>query len=463
MKRLSFYYLLISILIPFLIISCSKEDTRGGYPVVGVDGVKDIYIFEDHSEALIHWIKRGYKDCILINVDEHDDIRYIPEHKIQKLKKFAKNRKWDEIANSHDRGVPSLFTLADFIYAAYRLGVIKKLYWVSPSGFLKWPNIQKGAQELLRAFGYPEDIIKTFKANGRVAEGKIYGLDVVLTSVENLPELDEPVLITFDVDYFSNSLWKLKKGELDIFTKFFSSIKKKNLHVKDVSIAYSVNGGYTEAIYRYLGDEVVFLMKRPDVAINRAYPELWKLRERGFKQYRKQKYIEALEVFENALETFPDDASLLGGKAAVLTMLNRNREALTVIKEAVKISPEYAHLYVFLARELGKKRDHKWARVYLDEYLKIHPNSYYGLITYGDVLYDNALDEEAFKYYSMILRMYDDVNAYMYAADALFHLRRFQEAKMYYQRGLTLLSEIGYRSLRNYPESVRNMRYLGLL
>jgi len=462
MKRASFFILFL-ILIPLLIISCSRGDTGGRYPVVGVDGVKDIYIFEDHSEALVHWMKRGYKDCILINVDQHDDLRYIPEYKIQRLKELVKNRQWDEIANSHDRGVPSLFTLADFIFAAYRLGVINKLYWVSPSGLLKWPDIQKGAQELLRAFGYPGEIIKTFKADGRVAEGRIYGLDVVLTSVENLPELDEPVLITFDVDYFSNSLWKLKTGELDIFSRFFSMLKKKRLHAKDVTIAYSVNGGYTEPIYRYLGDELKQLLGKPGIAVDRNYPELWRIRDRGFRYFRKKGYEESLVVFDEGLKRYPDEPSLLGGKAAVLTMMGRYDEALINIEKAVEVEPEYAYLYVFLGRSLGQQGRIKEARRYLDVYLKIDPGSYYALITYGNVLYDNANDNEAFEYYSRILSMYEDVNALMYAGDALFHLRRFQDAKIYYHRGLTLLNEIGYRSLRNYPESVRNMRYLGLL
>ncbi len=454
---------IVCVFLTFLFVfSCSRNEV-GNYPVIAVDTIENINVYEDHSEALIHWLKQGYRDLVLINIDEHDDLRFIPEHKIERLKRLVVNKKWKEIQKAHDVGVPSLFTLADFIYAAYRLGVVKKLYWISPSGFLKWPDIEKGAHELLRAFGYPEEIIKNFKADGRIAKGRIYGLEVMLTSVENLPMIKEPVLVTFDVDYFSNSLWKLKKGELYIFSEFFSKIKKKNIRVKDVSIAYSVNGGYTEAIYRYLGDEVAMLLKRPDLATSNDYPELWKIREEGFKYYRRQEYQKSLKIFEEGITKFPADASFLGGKAAVLTMFDRKKEALAIIKKAVEISPGYAYLYVFLARELGKKKDYKWARVYLDEYLQLYPDSYYGLITYGDVFYDNAQDEEAFKYYSRILEMYDDVNAYMYAGDALFHLRRFDEAKRYYQKGLLLLSEVGYRSLRNYPEAVRNMRYLGLL
>ncbi len=55
-------------------------------------------------------------------------------------------------------------------------------------------------------------------------------------------------------------------------------------------------------------------------------------------------------------------------------------------------------------------------------------------MAYGDIFYDNERDEEALKVY--------------------------QEAMTYYERGLKLLNEVGYKSLRNYPESVRNMNII---
>ncbi len=399
----------------------------------------------------------------MVNVDQHDDLRFIPEYKIQRLREYTKKGLIDEINKSHDRGANSLFTVADFIFAAYKLGIIKKLYWVSPSGFLEWDDIEKGAAAFLRAFGYSEDIIKTFKKDGKVVKGKIFGLEVVLTSIRNLPHIKEPVLFSVDVDYFPNAIRKKKKRDLEFFKEFFYYLREKNIHIRDLGVAYSVNGGYTEAVYRYIGDELIYLLKHPEIASSGDFPEVWRYRERGFVLFRKGQYSDAMKVFSEALLKYPDEPSLIAGKAAVLVLSGEHKEALPLIKGLIETFPEYSYLYVYLGRILGDRKDLRGARGYLEEFLKIQPASYYGLITYGNVLYDNDRDHEALVFYNKILTMYEDVNAYMYGGDALFHLKRFQEAREYYLKGLGLLNEVGYRSLRNYPESVRNMRYLGLM
>jgi hypothetical protein len=98
-------------------LSCQKQS----YPVAAVDPISDIVMVEDHSEVFVQWMKAGYKDMVLVNVDHHDDLRLIPEHKINRLISMYKDKKWDEILLERDRGVRSLYILGDFIYAAYRL------------------------------------------------------------------------------------------------------------------------------------------------------------------------------------------------------------------------------------------------------------------------------------------------------------------------------------------------------
>jgi len=442
--------------------SCSGRKIEQ-YPVIGINDINDVGVYEDHSEVLLRWLKRDFKDVVLVNVDEHDDLRFIPEKKIHKLRKLVEERDWNGIASAHDRGAHSLFTLADFIYAAYRLGIVKKLYWVSPSGFLKWNELQKGAEELLRAFGYPERVIKTFKVENGAVRGRIFGLEVVLTSLENLPEIDEPVLFSIDVDYFYNSIKKQKKGEIDIFREFFKELRNKKIHVMDITVAYSVNGGYTPAVYRYLGDEILELLANPEMASKDNFPLLWRYRQQAMLAYFKGEIETASKTLNEALEKFPQEPSLMAGMVAVLAIEGKHNRALKLLSSLIKQSPRYAYLGIYLGRSLSEKGALVPSLNYIKQFLKIHPNSYYGLMAYGDALYNNAKDQQAFEYYKRILSFYEDVNAYMYAADALFHLKRFQLARQFYHRALLLLKEVGYRSLRDYPESVRNMRYLGMM
>jgi tetratricopeptide (TPR) repeat protein len=438
------------------IISCERQT----YPVAAVDPIPDIHLVEDHSEVLVDWMKKGYKNKILINVDHHDDLRYIPEHKINHLQQLFKEKKWDEILRERDKGVQSLFVLADFIYAAHRLGIVERLYWVATSGLLEAGDREGGARSFLRAFGYPDEIINTFRQDSNAVTGNIFGITVTISSIKNLPEIKEPILLTIDNNYFSNRIQKTGATELMVIKDFLTHLQTKKLEIQHLSIAYSVHGDYTPITDRHLAEEIFHILQHPEIIKNTAIPKIWGIRDRGFALLRSQRGNDALTVFSEFLPAFPDEPTLILGKAIALSMMEKDSEALSTIRELLIQNPEYDYVYLYLGKNLGSKGMVQRAQTYLEEYLKRHPGSFYGLMTYGDIFYHNKMDKEAFEMYQRVLVQGEYINAVMYAGDALFHLGKHQEAMKYYERGLGLLNEVGYRSLRNFPESVRNMTTL---
>jgi tetratricopeptide (TPR) repeat protein len=434
-------------------LSCQNQS----YPVAAVDPVTDIVIVEDHSEVLVRWMKAGYKDMVLVNVDHHDDLRLIPENKINRLISLYKDKKWDEILRERDRGVRSLYILGDFIYAAYRLGIVKKLHWVATSGFLHYEDIEQGAVALLKAFGYSDDIISTFKKSGDAVTGTIFGLEVTISSMEGLQQIREPVLLTIDTDYFPNKMEKAQSGELAVLNDFFMQLKNKNMHVQNVSIAYSMHGDYAPVTARHIGDEIAHGFLHPEIFITHTFPELWIYRDKGFGLLRNGFYNNSLEVFIEALDIYKDEPTLLLGKAVSLAFIGKDDQAFQVMAKILLIKKEYDYAYKFIGSSLGKEEQMDRAVRYLKEYLQLHPESFHGLMSYADTLYDDGRDEEALDIYKKVLKKDEYVNAVMYAGDALFHLKRYKEALSYYEKGMSLLNEIGYRSLRDYPESARNM------
>ena len=435
------------------ILSCQNQN----YPVAAADPISDIVMVEDHSEVLVQWMQAGYKELVLVNVDHHDDLRLIPEYKINRLVSLYKDKKWDEILPERDRGVRSLYILGDFIYAAYRLGIIKKLHWVATSGFLHYEDMEQGAAALLRAFGYSDDIISTFKKSGNAVTGTIFGLEVSISSMEGLPKIKEPVLLTIDSDYFPNKIEKTQSGELSVLNDFFKNLGSKNLMVRHLSVAYSVYGDYTPVTARHIGDEIAYGFQHPEIFKQQTFPELWIYRDKGFGMLRKGFHEDALNTFIEALDIYQDEPTLLLGKSLSLAFNKKDDESFQTLAELLLIKKEYDYAYIFIGSRLGKEKKIERAERYLKEYLRLHPDSIHGLMSYADVLYDDGRDEEALNIYKKVLNRDEYVNAVMYAGDALFHLKRYKEALTYYERGMSLLNEIGYRSLRNYPESVRNM------
>jgi tetratricopeptide (TPR) repeat protein len=444
------------ILFLFLVFfSCQAQSL----PVVGIDPVTEITVVEDHSEVLVDWIKKGYRDMVLVNIDQHDDLRLISEARIKRLIALAEGKSRDEIIRAGRMGDRSLYTLADFIYAAYRLGIVRKLYWVATSGLLEAGDSLEGARMFLRAFGYPEDVISTFQRDGDAVTGSIFGLEVTISSIGNLPAIREPVLLTVDVDYFPNLMLKKKAGELQALKNFFSNLKSKKLRVRHLSIAYSVNGAYTPVTDRHIGDELVSLFKAPGI-LDKSVPSLWEIKDRGFGYIRGGDYSAALAVFEDALVSYKEEDDMLLGKAVSLSLAGDDRDAFNVIESLIVRAPEYDYVYLYLAKKLDDKGHPERARRYIEAYLKRHPDSYDALMAYGDSFYNAGDDETALRVYADISANGEYISPIMYSGDALVHLGRYQEAMNYYNKGMLLMKEVGYRSLRNFPESARNMKIL---
>jgi tetratricopeptide (TPR) repeat protein len=275
--------------------------------------------------------------------------------------------------------------------------------------------------------------------------------------MEGLPKIKEPVLLTIDSDYFPNKIEKTQSGELSVLNDFFKNLENKNLEVRHLSVAYSVYGDYTPVTARHIGDEIAYGFLHPEIFKQKTFPELWIYRDKGFGQLRNGFHEDALNIFIEALDIYPDEPTLMLGKAVSLAFMKKDDEAFQVMKELVRIKKEYDYAYKYIGSSPGMKEHMERAVLYLKEYLRLHPDSFHGLMSYAGILYDDGRDEEALHIYKKVLNRDEYVNAVMYAGDALFHLKRYKEALTYYERGMSLLNEIGYRSLRNYPESVRNM------
>jgi hypothetical protein len=363
-----------------MVLACSIE--KEDHPVVMQDPIADITVVEDHSEVLVEWMKKGYKDMVLVNVDHHDDLRYIPAHKIYRLRKLYEEEKWDEI--HAERDMPGgLYAVSDFIYPAYKLGIIKKVYWVSTSDLLDIGELEKGGEALMRLFNFPSSVISSFQVKDGVYTGNMYGVDVTITTMKGLPAIREPVLLSIDLDYFSNMIDQTGFYEIDVLRDFFKYLKSKEMPVIDISLSYSVNGDYTPITDRYLGEEIVQIFRDPSLIFKaEALPVEWIVRDYGFSLLRKEHPAKAYDFFYRAVRgrTIKDYPVLKLGKAASLSLLDMDEEAFEILQNLLHDYPQYDSVYLYLAKANGRDGKIKWAERYFREYLERHPD--YGARVY---------------------------------------------------------------------------------
>lgn len=425
--------------------------------VLGKDTIENILMVEDHSEVLLEWLQKGYQEKIVVFVDRHDDLRNVPEQKIEQLTKLYKKEKWEEIAANRDRGTEGLFTLGDFLYPAYRLGVIKKLYWVNNSPFLLEKELESAGKQMLKGLNYPDAVINTFKRKYNSIRGSIYGLDVTISTLENLPIIEEPVLLSIDIDVFERDLPRMSYSGLMVLQDYWRKLRNKRMKVQHLSIAYSNRGNYTGMSQRHMGDELELIFTHPEIP-TQGFPEMWITRDRAFALLRQGGYAQAALAFAVAREAYPDEHSFKLGSAIAFAMMGKDDKALSTLEELVYLSPESDYAYISIGNMLGSK-DQK-ARYYYSEYLRRHPGSYHGFLAYGNFFYERGRYKEALNLYRSALVQFLDVNTIIACGDALMQLGEYKDAGMYYMKGLQLLPTVGYRSVKQYPQLMKYMRRL---
>jgi len=207
---------------------------------------------EDHCHAYGLWKEQGYQDAVCVHVDAHLDVmdRGFDD---DTLKRAASVNSVEGLKNCLS---PNFLPwggihCGNYLYPALKEGLVTHLVWVVPKEMVEGSLLLDFAYEEL-----PNWVELTFEEHesltlkGRTVEGILAGQRLTICTSENLPQLDleKPVLLDIDVDYFQNQndeIWQTP-GELH---------SELNLSKVDcLTIAYSVDGGYTCLEHRYLGE-----------------------------------------------------------------------------------------------------------------------------------------------------------------------------------------------------------------
>ena len=186
-------------------------------------------LMEDHRDAYFLWKEIGLKGLPCLHVDAHLDVS-------------------DLKAPGNELVYSPEINCGNFLLPAMRENIVSSLIWVIPEHL-------PGGEELLD-WSYTElqnwlhlelSDYMSLKQVGRRVEGTLLGKPFVICFSEDIPDLQGPVLLDIDVDYFlspTDEVWQSPATLAE--------------HVAGVSpaattIAYSLLGGYTPPKHRYLG------------------------------------------------------------------------------------------------------------------------------------------------------------------------------------------------------------------
>lgn len=204
----------------------------------------NLSLIENHDQAYFLWKKLRFKHKTLVHIDAHID--------------FKINHNLD----IHNKTKKKYINIGNYIYAALKENMFSDFYWVVPGvkenfseNFMIIKKIIQDLQSMDKNIGritYSQNILKI----------KFYQNFLYICSLEELPIIKDKSLLDIDLDFFvANSLKQAgrkdsigeKKPWISI-NKFIQTIKKRIINFEYVIISYSVNGGWTPMIYKYLGD-----------------------------------------------------------------------------------------------------------------------------------------------------------------------------------------------------------------
>jgi tetratricopeptide (TPR) repeat protein len=220
-------------------------------------------IFEEHSSVLPEWKRHGIKGKTLIYLDAHIDVQLVSEKRIAALENCLTADELAKLEKPHhmlpDRSYS--YSIEDFLYPAYCLGMISRLIWVNPHQDNKEnpeQSIQKTLHKLQSMEGVSLEDLSKFKRVGNILEGKILGLDVVICDYRDLAklELPEDSLIDVDIDYFielpADVPW-IDPQEV------FTSLQELSVKSEFITLTRSVSSGYTPLRYSFFADYLAAL------------------------------------------------------------------------------------------------------------------------------------------------------------------------------------------------------------
>jgi tetratricopeptide (TPR) repeat protein len=309
-------------------------------------------LMENHDAAYGVWRDAGVRRRVLVHVDAHHDMWWVPD------------------------GDP--VTIANFICPALKEDLVREVFWVVPDA--AWETA-RARRPILR---HVRDIIKGYPGNSprlqidrRQITAVVLGKHLHVLPLSNLPRIEERVLLDIDVDYLV--IPRVTRGGFDRHApvpwrwpgELSSHLGSLGILAEVVTIVYSVEGGYTPLKWKYLGDELALRLGKS--AADDAEVRGMTLMRQGALAAEQQEVAVAEQCFQQAMTFLPESAAPCLHLAYVYLQAGREDAARELYRRALARDPSYrtpynsAGICYFWERQFAEARQEHQRTLVLDE------------------------------------------------------------------------------------------------
>ena len=237
--------------------------------------MRNVFLVEDHDEALKIWRREEVKGLDLVHVDAHRDIDIQPAEPIARV--FGEAKSVKELKKRLERSLAFLryeknfdkqTNMGNYIYPAIKEGIVNDFYWIVPGKDKEFKKSVKWIKKMIKNLSRrsPGTKRNRLQVKDGLIRTRLFDRNFVICTLERLPCLRRRALLDIDTDFLViNSL--LGADNVDRIGKrrpwispqdLVHALKEKVSKPRLISISYSVNGGWTPMQYKYLGDEIAY-------------------------------------------------------------------------------------------------------------------------------------------------------------------------------------------------------------
>jgi Tfp pilus assembly protein PilF len=382
---------------------------------VGIDPVEQVHLMENHDRSYFLWRDAAFKNRILVHIDAHHDMWWIDDNRS--------------------------LTIANFICAALRERIVREVYWVVPDGTWENPDGRKALSNHLKELlnTYRGDPAGTKWEHHRV-RASVMGCPLVICSLDTLPAFSDDVLLDIDTDYLT--IPRVSYRTEDVLDpvpwrspeELTEILRSTALSTDFVTIAYSVEGGYTPLAWKYLGDELATRLGHPD---QKDMADAYLRMRQGIVARLRGDVAQAENCFRAVGERL--GAAPYFHLAYLMAEAGRPEEGRRCHEQALAIDPSYRTAYAGPGIPLYRAKNNDASEAAFRRALILDPADAYPHLGLGWIAARRKRWAEAEKEFRAALALQPDlIDAHRGLAKALEKQRRPQEAIEPYQQFLKL-------------------------
>lgn len=374
-----------------------------------------VCVMENHDGAYFLWRERQVRRRILVHLDAHHDMWWIPE-----------------------RG---RVTIANFVCQAVRDDLVRELYWVVPDPTWESARSRRPLLQQLDQLGrqYPGGR-RPVRILDRRMETEIGATPVTVCPLDGLPRIWEPVLLDIDLDFLviprvSAKDWDRHSALPWCWPEELAArLRAAGVRSEVTTVVYSVEGGYTPLKWKYLGEELARRLD-PRAADSDGTD---RLRLAALAAARGE-HPAAERYYREAMPLLPASAAPLFHLAHLCLEMGRREEARSFYQRALAVDPSYRTPY----NSSGLCRD--WDRRYRQaerehrRTLELDPHDPYAQHGLGRLAARRKRWAEAEAWLRKSLEVHPElVDSYRVLGKVLERQSRLPEAIQAYSRALRL-------------------------